>query len=122
MLFCERVFGVWFLLWGLLLILDTFTSIAHRGLFYGHLEQYLPGWMWGLVFIAIAVARWVAYRKKSRCWRVTLSTVTFVLLVVIATIAASTKLYAATLPLAAFAAYVAWWCHRQLLRDVRLGL
>lgn len=122
MLFCERVFGVWFLLWGLLLLLDTVTPLSRRGIFFGHLEEFLPGWAWGLVFIAIAVGRWLAYRRRSACWRVTLSTVTFVLLVVIATIAASTKLYGATLPLAAFAAYVAWWCHRALLRDLRRGL
>lgn len=122
MLFCERVFGVWFLLWGVVLILDTVTPIATRGIFFGHLEAYLPGWAWGVVFILIAMARWQAYRTQSRPWRVGLSAATFVLLVIIAAIAATTKLYGATLPLATFAAYVAWWCHRALLRDTRLGL
>ncbi len=122
MLFCERAFGIWFLLWGLLLLVDTLTPIAQRGIFLGHLESYLPGWTWGTLFILIAVARWQAYRTQSRWWRVWLSGATFVLLVIITSIAAIAGLYGATLPLAGFAAYVAWWCHAALLRDIRLGL
>lgn len=122
MLFCERAFGVWFLLWGLLLLVDTVSPVSHRGIFYGHLEGYLPGWGWGILFIVIAIGRWWAYRRQSRCWRVRLSVVTFVLLVIVAAIAATTGLLAATFPLSAFAAYVAWWCHQALLRDTRLGL
>lgn len=122
MLFCERAFGVWFLLWGLILIVDTATPIARRGLFFGHLETFLPSWTWGIIFIVIALGRWQAYRKRSRCWRVRLSAVTFVLLLVVAAMAATTGLFAATVPLTLFAAYVAWWCHQALLRDTRLGL
>lgn len=122
MLFCERAFGVWFLLWGMLLLVDAVTPIARRGIFFGHLEAYLPGWGWGVIFILVAVARWLAYRAQSRRWRVGLSATTFVLLVIVSSIAAAARLYGATLPLAGFAAYVAWWCHRAILRDSRLGL
>lgn len=122
MLFCERAFGLWFLFWGLTLIADRAAPLAIRGLFLGHLESYMPGWAWGLLFICIALARWLAHWTGSRRWRIWLSAATFVVLVVVASVAAAARLFGATVPLAAFAAYVAWWCHRAMIRDSRLGL
>lgn len=120
--FCERSFGLFFALWGLVLFLEGLLSHTTQGLFFGRLEHYMPSWAWGSVLSAIGVARYFAFRYKSACWRRRLSTLTLIVLVTIAAIAIATGLWAATAPLAVFVASVAYWCHIALLRDMRLGL
>lgn len=122
MFFCERAFGGFFVLWGLALIADRFANVSLRGLFYGSLENYMPGWCWGVLLLTLGLSRWWAFHAQSRRWRVRLSGTTFVVMVAIASVAVWTGLWAATAPLAAFAAYVAFWCHTAMLRDLRLGL
>lgn len=122
MLFCERSFGVFLFVWGVFLILDSWLSASHVGLFYGRMQEYMPSWAWGTVMIAISLARFIAFRAESARYRVGLSVVTLVLMVVIASIAVWSGLWGATAPLAGFVAYIAYWCHTALLRDLRLGL
>lgn len=122
MLFCERSFGVFLLLWGTLLLIDNLVTVARLGLFYGQMQSYMPSWAWGALMIGLAISRFLAFKSQSAAWRVRLSAATFVLMVVIASISAWTGLWGATAPLAGFVAYVAFWCHSALLRDLRLGL
>lgn len=119
--FCERAFGLFFLLWGAILLIDSvFAPIAGR--FAGRLEHYAPTWLWGSVFVIIAVARWAAYRFSSNKWRVWLSFASCIMLVIVAATAFSAGLWSATTPLAGMLAYIAFWCHSALLRDIRYGL
>lgn len=120
--FCERYFGPFFILWGVVLILDHYFHLAARGLFYNHLDHYLPGWAWSAVLITIGATRLYAAWYRHTALRIHLSGATFVLLTVVAAIAWYTGLWAATAPLASFVAVVAYWCHSALLRDLRHGL
>lgn len=119
--FCERSFGTFFVIWGLILLMEGWLGAA-QGLFFGRLESYMPAWAWGTVLSSIGVARYFAFRRKSAPWRRRLSTLTLIVLVVIAAIAIATGLWGATAPLAVYVACVAYWCHVALLRDMRLGL
>lgn len=80
----------------------------------------MPGWAWGILLITIGLLRWLAHRKKSRWYRVALSGITFVILTIVAALAAYTGLWNATAPLAAFTAYISFWCHVAMLRDTHL--
>lgn len=122
MLFCERSFGIFFLLWGLVLVIDDLTGIHHVGEFYLHLRRYMPGWSWGALLMAIGLARFWAFRSNSRGWRIALSMVSCIVLVSIAALAFWAGRFIGTAPLAMFTAYIAFWCHAAMLRDVRLGL
>lgn len=119
MFFCERSFGVFFLLWGLVLVLSPSAPLMRQGIFLSHLEQYMSSRYWGLLLIIIGVLRFVAFRLDSLRWRLNFSFVSFVLLSIIATIATYTRLWAATAPISWFVVYVSFWCHRSLLRDLR---
>lgn len=121
MLFCEKTFGKFFFLWGLILILDYLFLDSNHGIFYGHLERYMPGWGWGTLFLFIGTAKWAAHRLRSRRCRVLCSAITFILLLIIASIAIFTGLWGATAPLALFAAYISFWCHRSMLRDTHVA-
>lgn len=120
--FCERYFGIFFVVWGLILILDHFLSIAAYGLFLGRLESYFPGWTWGVILLAIGMGRYVAFKLHCNSWRVLLSGATLVVLTVIASVAVFTRLWAATAPLSVFVAAISYWSHKALLRDLRYGL
>lgn len=119
MLFCERSFGILFLIWGVILILDRIIITAQKGFLFAQLEAYMPGWCWGILLFSIGVGRWLAHRCHCSKWRIWLSLCTLIIMTIIATLAAWTGLWNATAPLAAFCAYVAWWCHRSLLRDIK---
>lgn len=120
--FCERYFGGFFVIWGIVLIADHFSELATKGIFYGTLEDYLPGWLWGLILLSIGLCRGVAFVCNSAKWRLRLSMLTFIIMVVIASIAIYTRLWAATAPLSIFIALISFWCHKALIRDVNLGL
>lgn len=119
--FCERAFGTFFLVWGLILLAESLLLRA-EGRFLGRMEHYAPTWAWGGLLIVVGVGRWIAYRRDLPAWRVRLSFVSFIILVVVAATALSAGLWSATTPLAAMLAYVALWCHNALLRDIDLGL
>lgn len=121
MLFCERSFGTFFVLWGLWLVLEKFVVFG-RGLFYNRLDHYLPTCAWGSLLILIGVSRYIAFKRRSKPWRLRLSLLTFLMLVIISAVAFSSGLWAATGPLSAFLAYIAFWCHGALIRDIGLGL
>lgn len=122
MLFCERIFGVFFLLWGSLLQVGHFEQLAPHGSFLSKIEQYAPGWVWGLGMIAIGIGRFIAHRRKSRRWRMRLSSLTLFYMWMIAGVAAWSDLWGASFPLAAFVAVLAQLFHRMLARDIELGL
>jgi len=122
MLFGERAFGAFFLLWGCILIADTFFPIAHHGLFLGEFEHVMPTCAWGIWFALLGAARFVAFRLRSACWRLRLSLISFLLLAIIAAMSLYSGLWAATAPLTIFVAYVSFWAHHRLRRDLRLGL
>lgn len=122
MLFCERSFGVFFFIWGWILILDSFISASHTGVFYGYLERHFPGWVWGLIMIIIGTCRWIAHRTNSTRWRLRLSFATFVLLSIISSVALLAQLWVVTAPLCLFITYISYWCHGAIVRDVRIGL
>lgn len=117
---CERYFGVFFLLWGLVLILAPSAPLVVQGLFFSYLEKYMSSRYWGVLLAAIGILRFVSFRLRSIRWRLNLSFISFVLLSIIAAIATYTRLWAATAPLAWFVVYVSFWCHRSLLRDLRV--
>lgn len=122
MLFGERTFGVFFLLWGLLLQLDTLIPLSPNGIFFFELKCYAPSWLWGSGMIAIGVGRYIAYRKHSARWRLTLSSATIIVLWLIAGVALWARLIGATFPLACFVALLAQGFHRMLAKDIQLGL
>lgn len=120
MFFSERAFGLFFLLWGLVLVLgkDTITPIR-EGMFLAYLEEYMSGRCWGTLLLIIGILRWVAFRYQSIRWRLNLSLISFVVVAVVAAISVYTRLWSATAPLALFVTYVAFWCHKSLVRDLR---
>lgn len=122
LLYCERMFGVFFLLWGLILQVDNFVPLPRHGVFFTHLELIAPGWVWGVVMIVIALARYFAWRLDSARWRLGLSSMTLIFLWIIAGVAFWEGLWGISFPLAAFAAIIAQSCHRMLARDIELGL
>lgn len=122
MLFCEQSFGTFFFIWGFVLIADDFYKISSVGLFYGHLQQYMPGWAWGCALVAIAIGRFTAYRYKSDRFRIVFSVMTCMLLVSIGAVAAWAELWSGAVPLISFIAYTAFRCHSAMLRDMHLGL
>lgn len=122
MLFCEQSFGIFFFVWGIVLIADDFYGISSIGLFYGQLQRYMPGWVWGAAMIAIAVGRFIAHRYRSTRFRVVFSTATCVLLVSIAAVAVWARLWGGSVPLVSFVAYTAFRCHSAMLRDMHYGL
>lgn len=120
MFFCERSFGILFVLWGIVLIIGKGSILPIReGIFFSYLEQYMSGRCWGMILLIIGMSRWVAFRFQSAQWRINLSLVSLIFLTVIATIAIYTRLWSATAPLACFSVYVAFWCHRAMIRDLR---
>lgn len=121
-LFGERAFGLLFLLWGLLLQLDAFIPLSPDGAFFFELKCYAPSWLWGGGMIVIGAGRYIAYRKRSAWWRMTLSSATIVVLWLIAGVALWAGLIGATAPLACFVALLAQSFHRMLARDIQVGL
>jgi hypothetical protein len=114
---CERGFGAFTFLWGVLLVLDAWQDFP-SGLFFRNFERYMPGWAWGSFMIALAAARLAAYYARSSAWRLRLSAVNVSLFAVIAMVAVLAGLFAVTFPLAAFLAVIGWWCHGNLAREI----
>lgn len=120
MFFCERSFGILFVLWGIILILGKSEVIPIReGVFFYYLQQYMPGRCWGGVLLTIGILRWFAFHFKSTRWRINLSLISLITLTIIAAIAVYTRLWSATAPLACFSVYISFWCHRSLSRNLR---
>lgn len=117
--FCERYFSVFLLLWGILLEVDALADIPN-GLFLRYFERYLPGWLWGAIMIGLAIGRFLAFRARSKTWRLRLSAATVALMTVIAAIAVFAQLFGATVPLTAFVAATSWWCHGELSRRLAI--
>lgn len=120
MFFCERAFGILFVLWGIILVIGKGSILPIReGVFFFYLEQYMSGRCWGTLLLIIGVLRWVAFMYQSARWRINLSLISLIILTIIASIAMYTRLWSATAPLACFSVYVAFWCHLSLHRDLR---
>lgn len=122
MLFGEKMFGVYFLAWGLLLQFDHLIDLSPRGAFLFELRCYAPSWLWGGGMIVIGIGRYLAYHRHSARWRLALSSATIVMLWLIAGVAVWAGLIGATAPLACFVALLAQGFHRMLARDIQLGL
>lgn len=125
MLFGERTFGLYFVLWGLLLQLDHLDHVFHLspdGIFFFELECYAPGWLWGSAMLAIGIGRYFAHRANHAKWRMRLSSATIVVLSLIAGVSIWAGLIGATAPLACFAVFLAIGFHRMLAKDIALGL
>lgn len=119
--FCERAFGSFLVLWGLLLQTEHFTDLP-TGIFYGRLQVYAPGWAWGTLMLALGLARFAAYLFGSNRLRLILSKCTLALFWVIASIALYSQLWGATIPLSCFVAFMSQWCHGRLAKEIGLGL
>lgn len=120
--FCERSFSLFFLVWGLSLLLDYQFGLGTKGIFQGKLETYLPSCVWGNGFALIGFGRLIAFYLHSSSWRVRFAFVHFIVLLIIASIAIYSRLWATTAPLSLFIAYISFWCYRATKRDVELGL
>lgn len=122
MLFGERSYGIFFVLWGISLQIDCWTRISPRSSLFSELEFYAPGWVWGLTMILIGIGRFFAHRARSSKWRIRLSSLTIIVLWLVAATALWAGMIGATFPLACFAAVLAQGFHRMLARDIELGL
>lgn len=122
MLFGEKIFGIFFVVWGLFLQLDNFVSLSPYGVFLFELKCYAPTWLWGAALTSIGLGRYFAYKSHSARWRLTFSSASIILLWIIAAVALWSRLLGATFPLAAFVAVLAQQFHRMLARDIELGL
>jgi hypothetical protein len=121
--FCEKAFGIFFVLWGTLLIASgAFSYLVVVGLFHARLESYLPTWAWGSVMVVIGIGRYLAFRLDHRSSRIRFSAGTVIMLTLIAASAVASGLWITTAPPTIFLAFVSYWCHIALLRDMRLGL
>ncbi len=120
--FCERVFGMFILPWGLWLLLRPLFGEVTEGVLHSEISGYAPMWAWGVFLTALGGARLLAYLWGGNRLRIALALVTVGFFWLLATAAWWAGLWDVTFPLAMFCAISSSWCFRALVRDIALGL